>query len=259
MYILNIIIFSFTFFISIVICAQSQELDRSMFKSSSMVSLEIAKKEIKQVYLDSGQTKTLHCGCFFDKQKQVYPNSCDITPSKHPINDKKIILKWVHAMPLSAFAGSMHCWNQLICTKSDGSMFKGANCCGSISPKFKSMESDMHNLIPSFDWSIGTEKNPIEPVPFGGMEEYKVCTNGGVISKDPTAKARGNLARAYFYMSFLYRIQIQNTLEENLRAWHFEDPPDKMEEIRNSLIEQVQGNRNPFIDHPEAVERVRDF
>ena len=68
MHILNIIIFSFTFFISIVICAQSQELDRSMFKSSSMVSLEISKKEIKQVYLDSGQTRTLYCGCFFDKQ-----------------------------------------------------------------------------------------------------------------------------------------------------------------------------------------------
>ena len=102
MYILNIIIFSFTFLISIVICAQSHELDRSMFKSSSMVSLEIAKKEIKQVYLDSGQTKTLHCGCFFDKQKQVYPNSCDITPSKHPINDKKIILKYIN------------CWQDII-------------------------------------------------------------------------------------------------------------------------------------------------
>ena len=142
MYILNIIIFSFTFFISLIICAQSQELDRSMFKSSSMVSVEISKKEIKQVYLDSGQTKTLHCECFFDKQKQVYPNSCDITSQKHPINDKKIILKWVHAMPLSAFAGSMNCWNQLICTKSDGSMFKGANCCGTISPNL-----NLWNLI----------------------------------------------------------------------------------------------------------------
>jgi endonuclease I len=60
-------------------------------------------------------------------------------------------------------------------------------------------------------------------------------------------------------MSFLYKIQIQNTLEENLRAWHFKDPPDKIEKTRNSLIEQVQGNRNPFIDHPEIVERVIDF
>ena len=259
MYILKIFIFSFIFFISIVMCAQSQELDRSMFKNSTMVSLEIAKKEIKQVYLDSGQTKTLHCGCFFDKQKQVYPNSCDSSPSRLRIKEERKVLKWVHAMPLFAFAGSMNCWNELICTKSDGSIFKGENCCGTISPKFKSMESDMHNLIPSFDWTIGTEKSFVETDSFGGMEEYKVCTNGGVIPKDPTAKARGNLARAYFYMSFLYKIKIQNSLEENLRAWHFEDPPDKMEEIRNSLIEEVQGNRNPFIDHPGVVERVKDF
>jgi deoxyribonuclease-1 len=91
------------------------------------------------------------------------------------------------------------------------------------------------------------------------MEEYKVCINGGIIPKEPTVKVRGNLARAYFYMSFLYKIQIQNTLEENLRAWHFEDPPDKMEKTRNSLIEQIQGNRNLFIDNPKAVDRVMDF
>ena len=259
MYTLKLIIFSFTFCFFVISSTQSQELDRSMFKSSSMVSLEVSKKEIKQVYLDSGQTKTLHCGCFFDKQKQVYPNSCESSPSRLRIKEERKVLKWVHAMPLSAFAGSMNCWNELICTKSDGSMFKGTNCCSTISPKFKSMESDMHNLIPSFDWTIGTEKSPVEKISFGGMEEYKVCTNGGVIPKDPTAEARGNIARAYFYMSFLYRIRIQDKLEEKLRAWHFEDPPDNMEEIRNSLIEQVQGNHNPFIDHPEIVERVIDF
>ena len=96
-----------------------------------------------------------------------------------------------------------------------------------------------------------SERRQIKDTVIGNHEES--------INDPYVQQARGNLARAYFYMSFLYRIQIQNSLEENLRAWHFEDPPDKMEEIRNSLIEQVQGNRNPFIDHPEAVERVRDF
>ena len=254
---LNIIIF--IFLILFPISVEPQELDRSMFKSSSMVSIETAKKAIKQVYLDSGQTKTLYCGCFFDKQKQVYPNSCDMTLSRLRIQDERKILKWVHAMPLSIFSGSMNCWNQLICVKSDGFKFKGANCCANISPKFKSMQSDMHNLIPSFDWAIETTNDSFESVAFGGMEEYKACINGGVIPQDPTALARGNLARAYFYMSFLYQIHIQDTLEEKLRTWHFEDPPDKMEKIRNSLIEQDQGNRNPFIDHPEAVERVTNF
>ena len=47
--------------------------------------------------------------------------------------------------------------------------------------------------------------------------------------------------------------------EDVLRMWHIMDPPDIWEMDRNSLIEQKQGNRNPFIDHPELVERVRDF
>jgi hypothetical protein len=29
------------------------------------------------------------------------------------------------------------------------------------------MQSDMHNLIPSFDWTTGTKKNPIESISFG--------------------------------------------------------------------------------------------
>jgi len=259
MYKLNTIIFILLALFPI--SAETQELDRSLFKSSSMISLEIAKKELKQVYLDSGQTKTLHCGCYFDKNNQVYPNSCDMSPSRLRIKEERKILKWVHSIPLSFFAGSMNCWNQLICIKSNGSKFNGANCCGSISPKFKSMESDMHNLIPSFYWTLENTNDSSKPIsfPFGGMKEYKSCINGGVIPKDPAAQAQGNLARAYFYMSFIYRIHIQDALEKKLRTWHFQDPPDRMEKIRNSLIEQVQGNRNPFIDYPESIERVKDF
>ena len=80
-----IILFFLIFF---PILSESQELDRSLFKSSNMVSLEIAKKEMKLVYLESGETKTLYCGCFFDKQKQVYPNICDLAPNRQRIKNE---------------------------------------------------------------------------------------------------------------------------------------------------------------------------
>ena len=99
MYNLNIIIF--ILLVLFPISAETQELDSNLFKSSSMISLEVAKKELKQVYLDSGETKTLHCGCYFDKNNQVYPNSCDMSPSRLRIEEERIILKWVHAIPLS--------------------------------------------------------------------------------------------------------------------------------------------------------------
>lgn len=38
---------------------------------------------------------------------------------------------------------------------------------------------------------------------------------------------------------------------DTLLEWHFADPPDAGEILRNSLVQNFQGNRNPFIDHPE--------
>ena len=56
-----------------------------------------------------------------------------------------------------------------------------------------------------------------------------------------------------------YRQPSGESLENLLRKWHFEDPPDEWEEKRNDLIELIQGNRNPFIDQPDLVERVAGF
>jgi cysteine-rich repeat protein len=38
-----------------------------------------------------------------------------------------------------------------------------------------------------------------------------------------------------------------------LVQWHEEDPPDAKERARNAAIYRYQGNRNPFVDHPEWV------
>ena len=39
----------------------------------------------------------------------------------------------------------------------------------------------------------------------------------------------------------------------DLLAWHAADPVDAREQARNDVIASHQGNRNPFIDHPEWV------
>ena len=35
-----------------------------------------------------------------------------------------------------------------------GQNLREFDCCTNLSPKFKSMESDMHNLIPTFNWFL---------------------------------------------------------------------------------------------------------
>lgn len=87
---------------------------------------------------------------------------------------------------------------------------------------------------------------------------------------------RGDTARAHFYM--VARYTFDNSLEvgfddddvaENgsmedfeeavLRQWHEEDPVDEWEQRRNNRIEALQGNRNPFVDRPDFVERIAAF
>lgn len=93
---------------------------------------------------------------------------------------------------------------------------------------------------------------------------------------------RGDVARAMFYMAIRYEggsneadLELTNDrslviardvwetggkaymgILEVLLKWHREDPVDDLERRRNSVVYLFQGNRNPFIDHPELVETV---
>jgi endonuclease I len=94
---------------------------------------------------------------------------------------------------------------------------------------------------------------------------------------------RGDIARAMFYMDVRYEggthtftgfaepdlrltdstglISSGNTGENeavaymgilsDLLQWHLEDPVDDFERDRNDVVFSFQGNRNPFVDHPE--------
>lgn len=92
---------------------------------------------------------------------------------------------------------------------------------------------------------------------------------------EPIDKWKGDIARSYFYMVTCYEDYVsswksygnlaQNTYPslsswtvELFLKWHDQDPVDEWESGRNERCYGVQGNRNPFIDHPEAAHLIWD-
>ncbi|WP_415949605.1 endonuclease I family protein [Streptomyces sp. KLOTTS4A1] len=98
------------------------------------------------------------------------------------------------------------------------------------------------------------------------------CTDSN--SFEPRDPVKGDVARMILYMAVRYEGDDSwPDLETNdfvsngstpftgrisvLKAWSAQDPPDAFEERRNNIIyTNYQGNRNPFIDHPEWVESI---
>ena len=96
-------------------------------------------------------------------------------------------------------------------------------------------------------------------------------------------KLKGNVARALFYFDIRYEggtHGVTGAAEPDLRLtdnaslivqsngnasvaymgllsvliqWHNADPVDDRERLRNDIVQNYQGNRNPFVDHPEWV------
>ena len=71
------------------------------------------------------------------------------------------------------------------------------------------------------------------------------------------------MARATLYFLLRYPGQIGDAERELQRQrlpvildWHARFPPDVYERHRNAAIAELQGNRNPLIDHPEWAERI---
>lgn len=84
---------------------------------------------------------------------------------------------------------------------------------------------------------------------------------------------KGDVARMIFYMATRYEgengeLDLEAVDEVNnypdpehgklstLLTWHEQDPVDDFERNRNEVVYSYQGNRNPYIDHPEFVNNV---
>jgi endonuclease I len=145
--------------------------------------------------------------------------------------------------------------------------------------------SDLHHIRPA-DRTINSHRNN-RSFDYGTIPYFD---NDGTIATEcfmsegwtwePPDFVKGDIARMIFYMAVRYEgynkngewigdleivdeIPPKNSKEPTfgklsaLLEWHQSDPVDNWERRRNDIIfKKYQGNRNPFIDHPEFVSRI---
>jgi len=92
---------------------------------------------------------------------------------------------------------------------------------------------------------------------------------------EPDDEYKGDFARIYFYMVTCYKSDVGtwpgcdqlDYATNNYKAfstwsmqmlleWHRADPVSQKEISRNEAVYKQQGNRNPFVDHPELAEYI---
>lgn len=74
----------------------------------------------------------------------------------------------------------------------------------------------------------------------------------------PRKADRGQVARMVLYFFTMYDdypITLVGDLKTFLK-WNNQYPPSSREITRNNILNKTQGNRNPFIDHPEWADQV---
>ncbi|GAB3516550.1 endonuclease [Photobacterium alginatilyticum] len=153
--------------------------------------------------------------------------------------------------------------------------------------KIEPMNSDGHHIFATDGYVNAKRSN----WPFGevGTASY-TSSNGSKLGSaasglgysgtvfEPLDEFKGDFARAYFYMATRYENAVAawegnstssdavlngtNTtvfepwMLNMLKRWHSNDPVSQKEIDRNQAVFDFQGNRNPFVDHPEFVSAI---
>jgi endonuclease I len=130
------------------------------------------------------------------------------------------------------------------------------------------MKSDLNHLYPTDANANNVRANYL----FGDVVSGVTWSEGGSKlgrnSLNQTVfevrdKNKGNTARAVLYFLIRYPQNygfFVNAYEESvMRDWSQRDPVDAIEINRNNYIQNYQQKRNPFIDHPEFIDRIYSF
>ncbi|MGW0583012.1 endonuclease [Streptomyces sp. NPDC002920] len=131
--------------------------------------------------------------------------------------------------------------------------------------KLEPMRGDLHHLF-ACESGCNSFRGNFPYINFPGFQEAvrSACGMREDEGFEPE-KGKGTVARATLYFLLRYPGLVGDAAREfpenrlpTLLAWHDADPVGEYERHRNAAVAEIQGNRNPLIDHPEWARRI-DF
>ncbi|MFV0305668.1 MAG: endonuclease [Moheibacter sp.] len=150
------------------------------------------------------------------------------------------------------------------------------------------MRSDLHQVLPTDGYVNNRRSN----YPFGEVGSTSwTSTNGSKVGNsvtpgftgtvfEPIDEFKGDIARILLYFATRYENEVTSGSWDNpdssvsnplngtndqvyedwyidlLLSWNEQDPVSDKEIFRNNKVHDIQGNRNPFVDHPEWVNKI---
>ena len=192
-----------------------------------------------------------------------------------PDNNGNVI--WFYtgtSVPFSGFGGSVGATNrEHVWPKDGGDAFPAESGPGSDAHHLRPTETQLNSTRGSknFDEVAQTSANVVKENGSSGYGNSAygadaLCYSSGSFFY-PAKGYRGATARILFYMQtrwgdhnleFVDGAGSSKTIGKisTLLKWHLEEPPTEEEIRRNEAVFGLQGNRNPFIDHPEYAAQI---
>ena len=161
-------------------------------------SFSHAKKMLGQVYAD--HRVTFYCGTEYDAQGVITLPDGFTTP-KHEKRAGRI--EWEHALPAENFGQTFAEWRDGApeCVHK-GKAFRGRKCAEKVNAEYRLMQADMYNLYPSIGAVNAMRSNFNYAMLAGEQPTFGTCEMKVTDRKaEPPTRARGQIARTYFYMS----------------------------------------------------------
>lgn len=180
-----------------------------------------------------------YCGCkisWHGKKGVPDLSSCGYSVRKNANRAERI--EWEHVMPAWEFGHQRQCWQN-----------GGRKSC-SKDADYRRIESDLHNLQPAIGEVNGDRNNFQYSQWNGGEQQYGQCSMKVDFKQklaQPPERARGAIARTYFYMRDQYHLHLSRQQTQLFTAWDKQYPVTSWECERDNRIAKVQGNHNSYV------------